>query len=115
VLGGAKMKTVKLIAITLFAVPVLAFLMLKADPVKGAAAAADDPAAEYKAKCAACHTPGATKFYDPAKTDEEHVQTILKGKKGEKPPFMPGFEAKGMSEDAAKSLAAYMKGLRAGS
>ena len=108
------MKIVKVIAITFFAIPVLAFLMFKPDPVKGAAVAADDPAAEYKAKCAVCHTASAAKFYDPAKTDEEHVQIILKGKKGEKPPFMPGFEAKGMTEDAAKALAAYMKGLRAG-
>jgi mono/diheme cytochrome c family protein len=108
------MKTVKIITITLFAVTVLAFMMFKADPAKGAALAVDDPAAEYKAKCAACHTAAAPKFYDPAKTDEEHVQIILKGKKGEKPPFMPGFEAKGMTEDGAKALAAYMKTLSPG-
>jgi len=108
-------ETTKLIAITLFAVPVLAFAMFKAEPVMGTAVMAEDPATEYKAKCAACHTPTAAKFYDPAKTDEEHVQTILKGKKGEKPPFMPGFEAKGMTEDGAKALAAYMKGLKSGS
>jgi cytochrome c1 len=36
----------------------------------------------------------------------------LKGKKGEKPPYMPGFEAKGMTEDQAKALAAYMRTLR---
>ena len=28
---------------------------------------------------------------------------------------MPGFEAKGMTEDGAKALAAYMKGLKSGS
>ena len=104
--------TIKLIVIALFTIPVLVFLIMKTDPVKGAVVMADDPAAEYKAKCAACHTAAASKFYDPAKTDEEHVLTILKGKKGEKPPFMPGFEAKGMTEDGAKALAAYMKGLR---
>jgi mono/diheme cytochrome c family protein len=104
--------TIKLFTIALFALP-LSFLMgFKATPVIGASSTADDPAAEFKAKCAACHTPTASKFYDPAKTDEEHVQTILKGKKGEKPPYMPGFEAKGMTEDGAKALAAYMKTLK---
>lgn len=78
----------------------------------GSVASADDPAADYKAKCAACHTPTASKFYDPAKSDEEHTQIILKGKKGEKPPFMPAFEAKGVTEEQAKALAAYMKTLK---
>lgn len=104
---------IKLIAITLFTAPVLLVATTKTPRVEGAIATFDDPAAEYKAKCAACHTPTAGKFYDVAKTDEEHVQIILKGKKGEKPPFMPGFEAKGMTEDQAKALAGYMKSLKA--
>ena len=81
-------------------------------PVKVAAYTFDDAATTYKAKCAACHTPTASKFYDPAKPDDEHVQTILKGKKGEKPPYMPGFEEKGMTADEAKALACYMKTLK---
>jgi mono/diheme cytochrome c family protein len=101
----------KLIAIIFFAIPLLMMSTFKA-PVSGAAVLTDDPAATFKAKCAACHTPSASKFYDPAKTDEEHVQAILKGKKGEKPPYMPGFEVKGMTEDEAKGLAGYMKSLR---
>ena len=92
--------------------PLLFLAAFKASPVRGAATAFDEPVAEYKAKCAACHTAGATKFFDPAKADEEHVQIILKGKKGEKPPYMPGFEAKGMTEESAKGLTAYMKTLR---
>lgn len=107
-----KTQTIKLIAIAFFALPLLFMTAFKASPVKGAGTLADDPAAEYKAKCAACHTPAASKFYDPAKTDEEHIQIILKGKKGEKPPYMPGFEAKGMTEEGAKALADYMKSLR---
>ena len=108
-----KTATTKLIAIALFAIPLLLLTMFRAAPVKGAVTV-DDPAADFKDKykCAACHLPNASKFYDPAKSDEVHVQTILKGKKGEKPPFMPGFEAKGMTEDGAKALAAYMKSLR---
>jgi mono/diheme cytochrome c family protein len=102
----------KLFAIAFFAIPLLLLTLINATPAKMSPMASEDPAVTYKAKCAACHTPTASKFFDPAKTDDEHVQTILKGKKGEKPPFMPGFEAKGMTEDDAKGLAAYMKTLK---
>jgi mono/diheme cytochrome c family protein len=107
-----RITTIKLLTIALFALPLTFITVFRATPVKGAGTAVDDPAVEYKTKCAACHTPTASKFFDPAKTDEEHAQTILKGKKGEKPPYMPGFEAKGMTEDGAKALAAYMKTLK---
>jgi mono/diheme cytochrome c family protein len=102
----------KLFVIILFALPLLAFSIFKVAPVK-VGAAADDSAATFKAKCAMCHTAKAEKFFDPAKTDDELVQTVLKGKKGEKPPFMPGFETKGMAADEAKGLVTYMKSLRA--
>jgi mono/diheme cytochrome c family protein len=108
------MKTVKtkIFAIIFFAVPVMLLMGFKASPVMVSASAVEDPAAAYKAKCAACHTPTAGKFYDPAKPEEEHVAAIMKGRKGEKPPFMPGYEAKGMTEADAKALAAYMKTLK---
>ncbi len=107
-----KITHIKFAAIFFFVMPVLLLMILKAPPAKGAGRLIDDPGAEYKAKCAACHAPNASKFYDPAKADGEHVQAILKGRKGEKPPYMPGYEAKGMTEDGAKALAAYMKALR---
>ncbi len=66
----------------------------------------------YKTKCAMCHGPTAAKTFDPAKNDNELVQIILKGKKGEKPPYMPGYEEKGMKNDEALGLVGYMKGLR---
>ena len=103
---------IKFFAIIFFAIPLLILTVFKTTPVKVAAFNVDDPAAAYKAKCAACHMPNASKFYDPAKTDDEHVQVILKGRKGVKPPFMPGFEAKGMTEAEAQSLACYMKTLK---
>jgi mono/diheme cytochrome c family protein len=108
------MRTVKtkIFAIIFFAVPLMLLMAFKASPSMVSASAVDDPAASYKAKCAACHSPTASKFYDPAKKDEEHADVILKGKKGEKPPFMPGFEAKGMTADEAKALAAYMRTLK---
>lgn len=98
----------------LFTVPVLLLFVFKGAEAREKLAPNnnDDPVAAYKAKCAACHTQNASKFYDPAKPDEEHIQIILKGKKGEKPPYMPGFEAKGMTQEEAKGLAEYMKGLR---
>ena len=107
-----KTNRTKLFAIIFFAASVSMLTIFKVSPAKVSAASMDDPAATYKAKCAACHTPTASKFYVAGKTDDEYVQAILKGKKGEKPPFMPGFEAKGMAEDDAKALAAYMKTLK---
>lgn len=92
-------------------IPLLAVAGFKKDPLVKTAAAADT-AATYKAQCAMCHSPKAEKFYDTAKTDEENVVTILKGKKGEKPPYMPGFESKGMKPEEAKALAEYMRALR---
>lgn len=102
----------KFFATVFFALPVLLLMVFKTTPATVTAFVVDDAATTYKTKCAACHTPTAGKFYDPARSDEEHVQAILKGKKGEKPPYMPGFEAKGMTEDEAKALAAHMKTLK---
>ncbi len=107
-----KTNKIKLFAIIFFASPLLLLAIFKTTPAKVAAVVTDDPAATYKAKCAMCHTPTASKFFDPAKTDEEHVQIILKGKKGEKPPYMPAWETKGITEDDAKALAAYMRQLK---
>ena len=70
-----------------------------------------DAAAKYK-QCVACHGAKAEKKFDPAKSDEEHVQTILKGKKMEKPPHMPGYESKGINAEQAKALLDFMKSLR---
>ena len=44
--------------------------------------------------------------------DDDLVQTILKGKKAEKPPNMPGYEAKSINADQARELSDYMKSLR---
>jgi mono/diheme cytochrome c family protein len=108
-----KLNRIKLIISLFFVVPIIAVLMFSSKPL-GTTVRADDveSAAAYKVKCAMCHSPKAEKLFDPAKTDEELVETLMKGKKGEKPPFMPGFEAKGMTADQAKALVTYMKGLR---
>jgi mono/diheme cytochrome c family protein len=69
----------------------------------------DDTAALYKSKCFACHGATAEKKFDATKADEELIQTVLKGRKAEKPPNMPGYEEKGLTADQAKSLIAFMK------
>jgi mono/diheme cytochrome c family protein len=69
----------------------------------------DDAAALFKAKCVACHGATAEKKFDATKADEELIQIVLKGKKLEKPPNMPGYEEKGITADQAKALVAFMK------
>lgn len=69
----------------------------------------DDAAALYKAKCFACHGATAEKKFDATKADDDLIQTVLKGKKVEKPPNMPGFEEKGVTADQARALVAFMK------
>jgi mono/diheme cytochrome c family protein len=101
------------LAIIFFAAPLLAVTVLSGSTGMVVSAMGDDPAVTYKAKCALCHTAKAEKFFDPTKAEDVLVEAILKGRKGEKPPYMPGFEAKGMTADDAKALVTFMKGLRA--
>ena len=102
----------KLAAIVLFSIFVVVISISRDVRVGATGPTADDPATMFKTKCAMCHSPKAEKFYDPSRPDEEQVQAILKGKKGDKPPYMPAFETKGLTEDDAKALASYMKSLR---
>lgn len=108
-----KVRRAKIISIAILTVPLLLTAFFNAPPT-GAAVAADDAATIYKAKCAMCHGPAAAKSFDPAKPDADLVHAILKGQKGEKPPYMPEYESKGITEDTAKALVAHMKSLRAG-
>lgn len=71
-----------------------------------------DAAATYKAKCVACHGATAEKKFDATIADADLVQIVLKGKKGEKPPFMPAYGEKGINEEQAKALVAHMKSLK---
>jgi mono/diheme cytochrome c family protein len=72
----------------------------------------DDSAALYKAKCVACHGATAEKRFDATRPEDEMVQAVLKGKKGEKPPNMPSYEEKGITTDQAKALVTHMKQLK---
>ena len=71
-----------------------------------------DAAATFKAKCVACHGAAAEKKFNATLSDAELVDAVLKGKKGEKPPNMPAYQEKGINEDQAKALVAYMKSLK---
>lgn len=72
-----------------------------------------DAASYYKdAKCVVCHGQKAEKKFNSDMKEEELVEIILKGKKAEKPPNMPGYEAKGLTADQAKAMIAYMKSLK---
>lgn len=83
-----------------------AFLIIS---VPARTATNDDGAALYKSKCFVCHGATAEKKFDATKADDELIQTVLKGKKMEKPPHMPNYEEKGITADQAKALVAYMK------
>jgi mono/diheme cytochrome c family protein len=71
-----------------------------------------DATKTYKAKCVSCHGAKAEKKFDVTKSDDENVNSILKGKKATKPPNMPGYESKGITADQAKALLDHMKSLR---
>lgn len=92
----------------------VAMIAVSRDAVRpvSAIAADDTPETTYKAKCAMCHSPKAEKAYDPNMPIEQQVEAILKGKKAEKPPNMPGYETRGINAEQAKALAEYMKALR---
>jgi cytochrome c553 len=111
------MKTMKTIGI---AVAMAMFLAGFALITNGSSVATGSPAATqdfdaagtYTAKCVACHGKAAEKKFDAAKPEAEMVEAILKGKKGEKPPNMPAYAEKGITEDQAKALIAHMKSLK---
>ncbi len=97
----------KKLALVLAGVMVTAAFLIVS--VGGRTNAQDDAAALYKSKCFACHGATAEKKFDATKADDELIQTVLKGRKMEKPPNMPGFEEKGITADQAKALVAFMK------
>jgi mono/diheme cytochrome c family protein len=72
-----------------------------------------DTAAYYTAKCVMCHGKKAEKKFDASLTDEQLVEAVLKGKKGEKPPNMPAYGEKGVTAEQAKAFVDHMKQLKA--
>jgi mono/diheme cytochrome c family protein len=105
------MKTLKVMTLaTVMAMLVAGFTLISA------AARANqeqfDAAATFKAKCVACHGAAAEKKFDATLADPDLVQIVLNGKKPEKPPNMPAYGEKGITEEQAKALVAHMKSLK---
>lgn len=100
---------IKIFVIAVLTLSLFALAGLKTDRVRALSSLDDDVAVVYKTKCSLCHTPKVAKFFDEKKADDVLVETVMKGKKGEKPPYMPSFETKGMTLEQAKLLVAFMK------
>ncbi|MEO7970918.1 MAG: cytochrome c [bacterium] len=100
------------LAVAAVGAALLATLLLAPVPAR---ATTDDPfdaAGTYKTKCVACHGAAAEKRFDKTLTDEQLIEAVMKGKKPEKPPNMPGFGERGISADQAKALVDYMKSIK---
>jgi mono/diheme cytochrome c family protein len=105
------MRRVKNIAIIVAAIFLFGVVFYSVTSAQGEAQPSD-PAAFYKAKCVACHGQKAEKKFDASLTDDQYLDAIMKGKKPEKPPNMPAYGEKGVTQDQAKALLEYMKQLR---
>ncbi len=102
----------KKVSIGLVVLPLLALMMVSTATRGSKAAVQDfDAAATFKAKCAMCHGQTAEKKFDATKADDVLENTILKGN-DTVTPKMPSYEAKGVTPEQAKALAAYMKSLK---
>jgi len=110
-----KLNLLKKLAVALVTLPLLTALVLNTASVRTRAASDQiDAAALYKDyKCSICHGEKADKKFDATKADDQLESTVLNGKKGDKPPFMPAFATtKSMTPEQAKALVAYMKSLK---
>ena len=104
------MMKLRLIAATVATVLVVGILVFAS---AGEDVQPSDTAGYYKSKCLMCHGKKAEKKFDTALTDDQLVEIVLKGKKVEKPPHMPGYAEKGVTAEQAKALVEYMKQLKA--
>ena len=104
----------RLMSFAVAAVGTSLFAVLLLAPVPARATVDDqfDAAGTYKTKCVACHGAAADKRFDKALPDDQLVDIVMKGKKPEKPPNMPGYSDKGVTAEQAKSLVDYMKSIK---
>jgi mono/diheme cytochrome c family protein len=106
------MKTFKMMMLATLAAALIAGFSLISTAARAAHQDQFDAAGTFKAKCVACHGAAAEKKFDATLADADLVQIVLKGKKPEKPPNMPAYEEKGITEEQAKALVAHMKSLK---
>ena len=71
-----------------------------------------DSKAYYKLNCAECHGSEAEKRFNPDSSESQMIDSILNGAKAENTRDMPAFAEKGIDEQRAKALIAYMKSIR---
>ncbi len=71
-----------------------------------------DRAAYYKKNCTECHGSEADKKFNPNLPENQMIDAILNGLRMETPPDMPAYADKGINEERAKALIAYMNSLR---
>ena len=90
----------------IFVIPVLFAAMTQTEKQAFA------PADYYKAKCTECHGSEAQKKFNPDLPESQMIDAILNGTLTQTPPDMPPFADKGINEDRARALIAYMKSLR---
>lgn len=106
--GNMKTNRIKILMMAIITIPLLAMVAFTVPNTKSFSNNVDDVEDVYKTKCGKCHKSDATgiKWFDPARTDAELVESVMKGKK-----FMKGFEAKGMTTEEAQALVTYMRTL----
>jgi mono/diheme cytochrome c family protein len=97
---------------SLLAATLLPILAISALAELGSAKQTFDRAAYYKKSCAECHGSEADKKFNSDLPEHQMVDAILNGQTMETPPDMPAFADKGINEERAKALLAYMKALR---
>ena len=102
------MKTLKIMTVAAMLAAFFAAVVM----VSAASLTTDDAGATYKAKCVACHGQKAEKKFDSSLPNEQLIDTVMKGKKPEKPPNMPAYGEKGVTTEQATALVAHMKQLK---
>src|SRR5215510_11764338 len=71
-----------------------------------------DPKTFYKPNCEECHGSTAEKRFNPDNPESQMIDAILNGAKAENTKDMPAFSQKGIDEQKAKALIAYMRSIR---
>ena len=106
------MKSIKFITMTAMLAAMFAAVVMVSASSRTIRDDQSDAAATYKTKCVACHGQKAEKKFDSTLTDQQMIDTVMKGKKPEKPPNMPAYGEKGVTADQAKTLVEHMKQLK---
>jgi mono/diheme cytochrome c family protein len=106
------MKTLKIMTLVATLAVFFSGVMMVSTASRAATEEQFDAAATYKTKCVACHGPNAEKKFDSSLPDQQLIDAVMQGKKGEKPPNMPAYSEKGVTAEQAAALVAQMKALK---